>query len=233
MTYKAIASFVNTSATHARTVCQVALETSTGTDKEKLHRKKLEPLHLEYLTSKETLKRWAGYSLDERASLFTNSFPDKELSGGKLWHLYNLKGIKFKKVARKKMVPPHRAFLIPEQTTKAYRELKQARAEGLKVVWCDEVMFTKHTNKDRDWSARGCNTLVAEQSFYTDYRAVVASVSVEKGVETIFLQTHGINTKDFTAFLALLRQKNGKTPLALYMDNLGVHTNKNSREKME
>ena len=72
-------------------------------------------------------------------------------------------------------------------------------------MFCDEVMFTKHSNKDRDWSSKGNNTEVPAESAYTDYRAVIASISVETGIEKLFVQTHGIDIPDFTAFLGLLR----------------------------
>jgi transposase len=94
-------------------------------------------------------------------------------------------------------------------------------------------MFTKHTNKDRDWSSKGNNTVISAESAYTDYRAVIASISVEVGVEKLFLQTKGIDITDFKTFLGMLRKKNGKMPLALYLDNLGVHTAGKSREEME
>ena len=42
--------------------------------------------------------------MDERASLFTAKFPDKEISGSKLWHLFRKHGIKYKCVATKKLV---------------------------------------------------------------------------------------------------------------------------------
>ena len=53
-------------------------------------------------------------------------------------------------------------------------------------------MFTKHTCKVRDWSAKGHNTTVAETSYYTDYKAVVAAISSEVGVEVIYFSDRAI-----------------------------------------
>jgi hypothetical protein len=60
------------------------------------------------------LKKWAGKSLDERASLFTAKFPDKEISGSKLWHLFRKHGIKYKCVATKKLVDRDKQAQINE-----------------------------------------------------------------------------------------------------------------------
>ena len=66
-------------------------------------------------------------------------------------------------------------------------------------------MFTKHTNRDRDWSSKGNNSEVPAESAYIDYRAVIASIYVESGIEKLFLQTHGIDIPNFKTFLELLR----------------------------
>ena len=68
-------------------------------------RKQLEWKHVKYLVQHNTLKRCIGRSLDERAALFSAKFPDKVISGGKLWHLYRKHGIKYKFVAVKKIAP--------------------------------------------------------------------------------------------------------------------------------
>ena len=72
-------------------------------DTQKDMSKVLEPKHIKYLTSNFTLKRWAGKSLDERASLFSGKFSDKSITGSSLWRLYHKHGIKFKLVAVKKL----------------------------------------------------------------------------------------------------------------------------------
>ena len=59
---------------------------------------KLNALHLEHLTSEETLKRQIGMSLAERAVDFSRSFPDKKICATTLWHIYKKHGIRKKKV---------------------------------------------------------------------------------------------------------------------------------------
>ena len=111
-------------------------------------------------------------------------------------------------------------------------DLLCARAEGRKIVWLDEVCFTKRSNQERDWSAKGQNTVLDQADVMTDFRAVIASISMEEGIEKLYLQTHAIDIVDFRTFLGKLREKNGETPLALYMDNLAVHKSDDSKMKM-
>ena len=207
--YRDIAQAFCVSPQLVRKVCLGALAGNFGFPKQKDPRKQLERQHIRYLLQHYTLKRWIGQSLDERAALFMRKFPEKELTGGQLWHLYRKHGIKYKCVAVKKMAAADKADQIMEETKIAYHQLRAARKKGEKVVYCDEVMFTKHTGKLRDWSAKGCNTTVAETSYYTDYRAVVAGISSEAGVEVIYFSDRAITQVTFSEFLRELREQNG------------------------
>lgn len=115
----------------------------------------------------------------------------------------------------------------------AFNKLKNARDSNIKVVYCDEVMFTKHSNKGRDWSSKGNNTTVAQTDYYTDYMAVVCAISTEIGTEVVYTSKQAINRDSFIDFLRILRRRNGKRRLALFMDNLTVHKAKPVVEVME
>ena len=58
--------------------------------------------------------------------------------------------------------------------------LRQAIKEGRKIVFADEVMFTKQTSKAREWSCRRENVKVDEAKCLTNYVAVIASISFER-----------------------------------------------------
>ena len=94
-------------------------------------------------------------------------------------------------------------------------------------------MFSKSTNKTRDWSSRFNNTVVRDTNYYTDYKAVIGAISNEVGNELVFVNDKAIKQLDFINFLNILRKRNGELKLALFMDNLSVHTCKNVREEME
>ena len=193
LNYKDIAEALGVSAALVRRVClgsvtgQVRVPTAADS------RKTLGSEHIKFLTRNSQLKKWAGKSLDERASLFTAKFPDKEISGGKLWHLFRKHGIKYKCVATKKVVDRDKRDQINEEVKVAFRKLQDARKSKTKVVYCDELMFTKHTNKTRDWSAKGHNTVVGESNYYTDYKVVAAAISAEVGVELVYISPRAIN----------------------------------------
>ena len=67
-------------------------------------KRKLKQEHLEYLGSSDTLNRWAGYSLKERALFFHRQFPDTKISKTLLWRTYKLFNIKFKVIRQEKLV---------------------------------------------------------------------------------------------------------------------------------
>ena len=95
-------------------------------------------------------------------------------------------------------------------------------------------MFTKHSNKGRDWrSSKGNNTIVAQTDYYTDYMAVAAAISKEVGTEVVYTSKRAINRDSFVDFLRILRRRNGQRRLALFMDNLAVHKAKPVVEAME
>ena len=86
-------------------------------------------------------------------------------------------------VKARKDCPPHRLHVIPEQSRDAQRELRAAIDAGKKVVYLDEVCFTKTTGKNHDWSRKGQNTVVDQSDNYTPFRAVIAGMSHERGIE--------------------------------------------------
>ena len=82
---------------------------------------------MDYLVSNDTLRQQAGMSLDERAALFMNHFPGKQLTGGRLSFIYRKYGVKFKKIRMVKQAPAHRMYLIPQQIQTAFALIEEAR----------------------------------------------------------------------------------------------------------
>ena len=62
---------------------------------------------MDFLTSLETLRLWAGKSLKERAILFHRKFPNKRIAVTSLRRLYLSKGVKRKVVRQEKVKPAH------------------------------------------------------------------------------------------------------------------------------
>ena len=56
-------------------------------------------------------------------------------------------------------------------TAEMRRRLQSAIKRNLKIIWLDEVMFTKQTNQTHEWSRRNHNIWVPVESLKTKYTA--------------------------------------------------------------
>ena len=117
--YKQIGELLKLSHNHIRTICTKVVAGKRSIGRSQDQRKQLDSGHIAYLTSQITLQLQVGRSLDERASLFMNKFPAKDLTGGRLWNIYRKHGIRFKVIKAKKVCPPHRIHEIPGQARNA------------------------------------------------------------------------------------------------------------------
>ena len=103
------------------------------------------------------------------------------------------------------------------------RRLKSAIARKLKIIWVDEIMFTKTTNLSHEWSKRTKNVHVPCEAMGTRYTAVIAAISEGCGFEYIELHDRAIDENLFSAFLYNLHAINKKNKIVVVMDNLGAH----------
>jgi hypothetical protein len=110
--------------------------------------------------------------------------------------------------------------------------IDEARAKGLKVFYLDETVFSFATFPTRTWYSKHNNVCIPEKTYRFKTQAVVAAVSHENGLEELLCADGAIATKDFVFFLELLHRKNGSQPYALFLDNLKVHTSKDSTKAM-
>ena len=103
------------------------------------------------------------------------------------------------------------------------RELDAATNDNRKIVYLDELNFTKKSIALREWSTRNSNLCVAQNDIYVGYRSVIASMTEERGFCFLRVKAEAINGDDFADYLKGLRRKHPKRRLALFMDNLAVH----------
>ena len=71
-----------------------------------------------------------------------------------------------------------------------------------------------------------------QEDVYVGYRAALASMTAAKGICLVHIYDRPVKEPEFRAHLCKLRVKAGKKPLALFMDNLWVHKQKEVRELM-
>ena len=99
--------------------------------------------------------------------------------------LYLRNGIKRKKVRQEKYKPEHVLTTFNYRRRECITALDRAAAENRKLIFLDEICFTKRSFQSRDWSIKGDCQHVDQNNIFTGYRSVIASVSRERGLEYI------------------------------------------------
>ena len=120
---------------------------------------------------------------------------------------------------------------MPEKKTHLKLELQQAvidkleimKAQRRKIIYVDEVCFTKQTIQSKTYSRKYESITIGEQYIYTEPLYAIASVSAQKGVEHLQIQPTPVKTPDFVRFLRDLRGGNKYQSICVYMDNLHAH----------
>ena len=66
-----------------------------------------------------------------------------------------------------------------------------------KIIYLDEINFTKRSLCLREWSHKNSNLAVDQQDVYVGYRSVIASMTAENGMGCISAHPKAINSLDF------------------------------------
>ena len=106
-------------------------------------------------------------------------FPELKIS---LYHLrlaYRQAGIKKKAIRIKKSKPPQNEEKINQETKHAYMELMEARIEGHRIIYCDEMCTTRSTIQKAEWSARRSYPKAETRAFHKKTVATIAAISQE------------------------------------------------------
>ena len=150
-------------------------------------------------------------------------YPDKRISITSLRRLYLQNGVKRKAVRQEKLVPNHITAKFDNLRQNVLAQLHQARAEGRKLLFLDEVNFTKLAIQKQEWSPRKVNVRVDQKEIYTGYQSVCACINETYGLECIQILNRAWKHPDFIKFIQNIRFENPGVPLAIYMDNLTIH----------
>ena len=158
--------------------------------------------------------------MKERAKLFHRKFPDKTIAVTMLRKFYLKNKIRRKKVRQEKYLPPHIEANFRTRCQNLLAILNEAKSQHRTIVYLDEVNFTKLSFQNREWSGNNSNLTVDQKDIYTGYRSVIVAMTEESGIVKSSICPSAVNGKTFNIFLRSLRQKYGRTPLALFMDQL-------------
>ena len=123
----------------------------------------LEAHHIKFLTNPQTLQRWAGCSLKQRAIYFHRQFTDKRIAVTSLRRLYQKHGIKRKKVRQEKSNPWKDRRGYVEECQQRLDQLAYHRARGRLIVFLDETVFSKKALKLQEYSAKNTSLCVEQE----------------------------------------------------------------------
>jgi len=83
--------------------------------------------------------------------------------------------------------------------------IDQAKQEKRKLMFLDEVNFTKLSILKLDYSVKGKNTQVDQERIYTGYHSVIVTVSAERGLELYNIYDKAVKGAEFADHLNKLR----------------------------
>ena len=155
--------------------------------------------------------------------MFEKKFPSKVISPSRLSLIYKKNKVKKKVVRRVKRGSPAQIDTRLQQQRFMVSKMKEMMRRKVKIIYLDEVCFTKKTMQSSAYAAKGCNIQVDEMNIYSKPSYVIASVSQERGVEHVVKLQQPICSSSFIDYVKQLVRKNKHVKFCLFMDNLPAH----------
>ena len=112
-------------------------------------------------------------------------------------------------------------------------ELQSIVDRGFRVVFLDETMITKSTMPTHEWSGCRDHFQVDFNQFAGKSIAVLAGVSMERGVDLMMTFNKSVNIEKFKVYLDELRARWFFDDICIVMDNLRVHHSNAVMERIE
>ena len=79
-------------------------------------------------------------------------------------------------------MPTHIRVSFQRQCADLLSMLQWAQQENKKIVYLDEINFTKRSVSSREWSQKNSNLTIDQRDIYVGYRSVIASMTEENGI---------------------------------------------------
>ena len=98
-----------------------------------------------------------------------------------------------KSVKQLKALDRNKANQYLDLKAKLLSDIEKAERERRKMIYLDEICFTKKALLNKAYSHRFTNIAVNQSRVYTGYHTAIASVSEERGVEYIFVKGSAID----------------------------------------
>ena len=95
--------------------------------------------------------------LKMRTFLFHRIYTDKRISITSLRRLYIKNKVKRKQVRKEKSLPPHIEADFQPRCNNLLTQITVNKRAGFKIIYLDEILFSKSSIRLRDWSAKNSN----------------------------------------------------------------------------
>ena len=118
---------------------------------------------------------------------------------------------------------------LPALKAQLKEDLDTVIAQGYKVIYIDETMFTRRAIKRAEWSRKGTNLSINNHLLNEKNYALLMGISKEEGVESWRIFPKSVDTEKFLKYLEMVREDNGKTKVCLFLDNLQVHKTRKAK----
>ena len=148
---------------------------------------------IRYLTSRDTLQRWATKSLLERVSMFKRRYPTSKVTVYKLRKLYAERKIRKKCIRRAKIPERKTREEIVMQAADLSQDVSMALERGFRVVQLDECLVTTRTLPTHVWTLPKSNAEIDLSWIKSPCKAILLAVSREYGMENVEVYNNSIN----------------------------------------
>ena len=162
-------------------------------------------------------------SLADRCQHFKKEYPAAHLNPTLLRRVYREHKVKKRAIRWFKQPKERDPEQARQQLTTMKRLLTRAKNDGYRVIYLDEICFTRTTVPKAEYCNQGQNVAADLVYMKEPTLAVLSSISKEKGLEHYRIFDNSVNIPKFKEFLQELRNQNGDDKIALFMDNLSAH----------
>jgi len=83
--------------------------------------------------------------------------------------------------------------------------LRQVKEENRKIIYLDEINFTKRSVTSREWSHKNSNLTINQNEIFVGYRSVIASMTESDGIGFVQIRDEAITSLDFVDYLKKLQ----------------------------
>ena len=113
------------------------------------------------------------------------------------------------------------------------QRINQLKANGYKIIYLDECMFTTRTLHTSDYTNINQKHKIPLAKVNQTAYAVILAISEEDGLEHYKIYNNSVDKTKFKEYLDELYIQNKHIKIAVLMDNLTAHKNTDILEKMD